>query len=71
MAGSKKKGKRKMGGECYASKMLRRGRVGRFEMEQGVRLCFFQPNPSCCKLELVRCSVALKCAAFTCAPAHS
>lgn len=42
--------------------------MGVFEMEQGVRSCFFQPNPSCCKLELVKCSVALNYAAYTHTP---
>lgn len=60
MAGSKNKKR----WEKNASKTLRRGRVGVCEMEQGERWCF-QPNPSCCKLELVKCSVALNYAAYT------
>lgn len=41
-----------MGGECYASKMLGRGRVGRFEMEQGVSLCFFPTQPKLLQIRI-------------------
>lgn len=59
MAGSKNRRKKRW--EENATNMWRRGRGGGFELEQGVRVCFFQPNLSCCKLELVRCLVTLEC----------